>query len=1277
MTTVAAVVEALERTDPAAADIFALFVLDDSVTKAYEDLLVTHGTELVAAATSVATRLRAAAATSYVSTVAKSADPALAAQVSQERMIAAADANAVVTALVDEVDYLVAKAEQSIQRDGWIQRVRRDDKGRFSRSLSGDRTRSLGQFALESDDPRGRGRRTLPTALEGDVQPVEGSTTGALEWNSNVEDPTKREQRERYLAAVADVDDLRRELGTAFGNKKAAEMIDISVRLQDAQGSMWADISADPTAPMMGWDPEATAVEVRYGAKDPSELPAESRAEADKINAQIALSQIPGLNLKTADPNLLSSLAGVMGPTNGVPRYDTPKANRYATALRSLSDAASVIPGTTGEFASGALRTASEVLSAGEDLRDPLTRTAYRLRGTTKTPDAGLVNSVTGEGLSNTEQAVVDATLGRKVTRKGETPQEVKQRWKPKIAELVAADPGSRSVGRDGLVRVTPGSELAAANTAMQREIAAAERRSGGAAVPQAAELVANDPGVAPVIRALAARQAAGQTGADALRGAQRDTAAAALLDDMIAASGATRAPGQKFTAGATLNPQDLSRVVDSVARGIGRGFPSEGVVIGADGQVKAQAIGMGEDHYLPFDLGSMKDLVGGSYVRTRTTGGMTGEDIRTLVLTGANAGTVVSASGVFDIKLADNLRGKRRFNDKVLRMAEMYERILDEIALGDHFAVDLTPEQERAIRLKLSKNPQLRGLDATSKTYRDARDAARAEERAKSMDLTDAEISAAQDDAIANFPRKIEGDPRADEDVRAAMDEAVATARRSKVRRLKVNGEGYEVALKTLQRYFPYYIDSVSRRDLKSFAATMNGSRSPQTTAAGFLSRNDTDSGYVAPGDLTASGRAQLKTRRTRAIEDARKQKREEAAAAAPAAGATPPTAPTPPPAATNTAAPTTAGEVAQIEDPGEVTAIDTARTKGLRMASRNWRGEIAALAGGAIDELDNAATRYKSPAPGEPTSFDEDNYGKSDVGLAFYAALNSGQDAAERAVLKLGTDVEAQSWLRSEEAKRALAGPMGIDAAEIDEKLDEVAPLVDNWIAVSQVIAAPWVDDDGEPLSQQYAGAPIYLEDVMAGVDTADGMRAVLASDDVRGVPKDLRDVLSEAARRSNDVFYTKDVANKLVDSAQRWEQMLGSADPDATDYRQEFSDIFMDGSPAERMMDETVLEAVQQVAGTADPAAMVQALVDDPDLVTRAADAAVLNYSLWARLAALTYAESDPKASAVFGSMSKADDQPPSLSNHDASQLAPELNPVAVLMAARQMSNRPIWL
>lgn len=107
---------------------------------------------------------------------------------------------------------------------------------------------------------------------------------------------------------------------------------------------------------------------------------------------------------------------------------------------------------------------------------------------------------------------------------------------------------------------------------------------------------------------------------------------------------------------------------------------PSQGVIFDRKGNIAVQAVGYGDDHYLPFNLKNLAKLRGGEYIRTRTFGGPTTEDVYTGLMAGAKATTIVSHNGVYTLEFDDDLKGGRRFNDKAARMVTRYGQLLDAV---------------------------------------------------------------------------------------------------------------------------------------------------------------------------------------------------------------------------------------------------------------------------------------------------------------------------------------------------------------------------------------------------------------------------------------------------------------------------------------------------------------------------------------------------------------------------------------------------------------------
>lgn len=109
---------------------------------------------------------------------------------------------------------------------------------------------------------------------------------------------------------------------------------------------------------------------------------------------------------------------------------------------------------------------------------------------------------------------------------------------------------------------------------------------------------------------------------------------------------------------------------------------PSRGVVFDKDGKASVLAVGYGDDHYLPFNLRgrSFRAMRGGEYLRTRTFGGPTTEDVYASLIGGARRFAVVSHNGVFTVDYAEDLKGGKRFNDNAARMVARYGYLLDAV---------------------------------------------------------------------------------------------------------------------------------------------------------------------------------------------------------------------------------------------------------------------------------------------------------------------------------------------------------------------------------------------------------------------------------------------------------------------------------------------------------------------------------------------------------------------------------------------------------------------
>jgi hypothetical protein len=285
---------------------------------------------------------------------------------------------------------------------------------------------------------------------------------------------------------------------------------------------------------------------------------------------------------------------------------------------------------------------------------------------------------------------------------------------------------------------------------------------------------------------------------------------------------------------------------VARVSEESGNILPSQGVIIDADGDVVSQSVGFSDDHYLPFDLKNLKSLRGGQYVRTRQQGGLTGEDIYASIRTGSRMSTVVSSSGVYSIEFDPNFRGARANSDKARSMYDRYLKILDAVDKSGLYVQDISPAEKAQLRAQA----QSMG-DKDDTIY----DRFLGERRQASQTLDAGTIAILQDEATAQVDTegfKQKGD-RYNRRVEEVFDEMANEKLKERASKLSLNAKGYEVALKTLQQQFPYFIRNVSYQPLTSkqegegFLQNLN--QSGKLGARQSLGARD--SGYVNPGGL------------------------------------------------------------------------------------------------------------------------------------------------------------------------------------------------------------------------------------------------------------------------------------------------------------------------------------------------------------------------------------------------------------------------------------------
>jgi hypothetical protein len=228
---------------------------------------------------------------------------------------------------------------------------------------------------------------------------------------------------------------------------------------------------------------------------------------------------------------------------------------------------------------------------------------------------------------------------------------------------------------------------------------------------------------------------------------------------------------------------------------------PSEGIIINADGRVITQAVGYSDDHYLPFNLKNLKGLQGGHYVRSRSQGGLTTEDIYTGLVSGARSVTVVSRSGVFTMNFEDDFRGGRRYNDKAAGMVSRYAKTLDAVKSKQVEREPLKLEERAAIRDEVEE--EYKGMDLPRGELEDLVKERENEYKSRPS-LTKDEL--AEIDALAR--KDNEGDDRKYRMARSAL---ITDRMEAKTQRAwQLDGEGYSVAMEALREQFPYYVSSV-----------------------------------------------------------------------------------------------------------------------------------------------------------------------------------------------------------------------------------------------------------------------------------------------------------------------------------------------------------------------------------------------------------------------------------------------------------------------------------
>ena len=252
---------------------------------------------------------------------------------------------------------------------------------------------------------------------------------------------------------------------------------------------------------------------------------------------------------------------------------------------------------------------------------------------------------------------------------------------------------------------------------------------------------------------------------------------------------------------------------------------PSEGVIINADGQIATQAVGYADDHYLPFNLKNLKALKGGEYIRTRSVGGLTSEDIYTGLISGARQVTVTSRSGTYTMTFEPDFRGGRRHNDKARRMTRRYEQLLDAVQSEQVDRTDIDPEMRLQIEAEVKEEMSGPGWKRSDiqEEVKERIDEFKASPYVTEKDEVRAEAIINSRAAGANDKERAK--IRAD-----VMDELLE----QKETKFRLNSLGYKAANDALKEQFPYYIADARWTPPRNVEQTIHPEQ---------------DKGYVEPG--------------------------------------------------------------------------------------------------------------------------------------------------------------------------------------------------------------------------------------------------------------------------------------------------------------------------------------------------------------------------------------------------------------------------------------------
>lgn len=224
--------------------------------------------------------------------------------------------------------------------------------------------------------------------------------------------------------------------------------------------------------------------------------------------------------------------------------------------------------------------------------------------------------------------------------------------------------------------------------------------------------------------------------------------------------------------------------------------------------------------------------MKGGAYVRTRTLGGLTTEDIRTGLTTGVNSIIVVSHSGVFQVDFDPEFT--KRNTNRAKAMVDRYGKILDAVQSEKVTKTPLSRMERAEIEEQVDEwaQRQIGGAkpEEIREKYKELQEEAMTRPR-----LTKEEQEKIQQFARQGYSQSELQTEKAQRDVRVAERSlAIAALQAKGERHYALNGNGYKDALETLQDEFPYFIKVNSIVDADD--------------VFGHLGMQNTDSGYVKP---------------------------------------------------------------------------------------------------------------------------------------------------------------------------------------------------------------------------------------------------------------------------------------------------------------------------------------------------------------------------------------------------------------------------------------------